>query len=98
MNEEFVVLTEYHDELEAQMVQSALFDADIDAELEMDRPRGMKAAHGNLTVRVLVRPHDLKRARMMLRKGLNSEGLDIEPDISDLNEADFDSSDSLHEF
>lgn len=98
MNQEFVVLAEYDDDFEAQMIQSALFDADIDAELERERARGMKASSDNGVVRILVRPHDLERARKMLKKGIRNSDFDVEPDLSDLDAAEFDASDSFQEF
>ena len=98
MEHEFVVLTEYDDDFQAQVVQSALFDADIDAELEQERYRGMKASSGNVVIRILVRPHDLDRARKMLKKGVGIARQDIEPDVSDFNTAEFGATDSFQEF
>ncbi|MCB2213459.1 DUF2007 domain-containing protein [bacterium] len=98
MNQEFVVLAEYGDDLDAQMVQSALFDADIDAELEQERPRGMKSGRETTVIRIMVRPHDLQRARKMIRSGAGSAGIYSEPDLTDYDTADFDSSDSMYEF
>jgi Putative prokaryotic signal transducing protein len=97
MSHEFVVLTEYYDDFEAQMVQSSLFDADIDAELELERSRGMKASSGNPVIKIMVRPHDLERARKLLKKGRKTAGLDDEPDMSDLDAAQFGSSDNVQE-
>ncbi len=98
MKQEFVVLTEFDDDFQAQVVQSALFDADIDAELEHEKSRGMKASSGNVVIKILVRPHDLDRARKMLKKGIGITRMDIEPDVSDFNTAEFGAADNFQEF
>jgi hypothetical protein len=98
MKQEFVVLTEYDDDFQAQVVQSALFNEDIDAELEQERSRGMKASSGNVVIKILVRPHDLDRARKMLKTDVGITRVDVEPDVSDFNTAEFGAADSFQEF
>lgn len=62
----FVVLAEVQDDLEAHVIQSLLFDADIDIELEEEKARGMTVRPEDSLIRVLVRPDELDRARCLL--------------------------------
>lgn len=76
MNPTFVLLAEYSDDLELELIRSLLHNADIPTELEQEQPRGMMHVQ-QVPTRLLVPAPELKRAKRLVRRGTQAYPTDF---------------------